>query len=92
MKKYKIMSITVLQRWVLSGHHGKLIVYQQKQVVFGLTSSPFLLAAVIQYQLERTREEANMHASPYSHATVNCLKRCFYVDNVVASFDTQSED
>lgn len=70
---------------------GKTIVYQHKRVVFGLTSSPFLLAAVIQYHLQRTRDKANKGDSPYSLSTIDYLKGCFYVDNVVVSLDSQDE-
>lgn len=70
---------------------GELISYQHNRVVFGLTSSPYLLGAVIKYHLSHEREKILEDNSKYSLPTVDTLLKCFYVDNVVTSLDSMSE-
>ncbi|CAK1601381.1 unnamed protein product [Parnassius mnemosyne] len=62
---------------------NELVVYRHKRVVFGITCSPFLLSATIMYHLSKYSEKYRK--------TVNKLKKSFYVDNCVASFDNVDE-
>ena len=65
----------------------KLKVFRHKRVVFGLTCSPFLLGAVIQHHLTTTlSEDPN-----YSFEFLDSLRRSFYVDNSIISFDHEEE-
>lgn len=58
-------------------------VFRHTRVVFGVTSSPFLLGAVISYHLSKAPAE--------EQAIAEKLKKSFYVDNCVASVDTVRE-
>lgn len=64
----------------------ELKVYRHCRVVFGVTSSPFLLGAVIQYHLQTVLEE-----SVYPKEIIEKLIDSFYVDNCVTSVETESE-
>lgn len=57
-------------------------VYQHNRVVFGITSSPFLLSAVIRYHLTKY---------PDLKEIAQKLQKSFYVDNCVTSVDSTSE-
>lgn len=57
--------------------------YRHCRVVFGVTSSPFLLGAVLGYHLSRMK-------TAYRN-TVERLEHSFYVDNLVTSVSTVSE-
>ncbi|CAA9997406.1 unnamed protein product, partial [Nesidiocoris tenuis] len=70
---------------------GNITKYRHKRVVFGLTSSPFLLGAVIQYHLRKILAAIETGASKYSRSTIETLLNCFYVDNVVTSFDSSND-
>lgn len=61
----------------------ELVTYQHARVPFGVACSPFLLAATVNYHLEK-------HADTYPE-TARKLKESFYVDNSVTSFDTEKE-
>ncbi|GFY38630.1 CCHC-type domain-containing protein [Trichonephila inaurata madagascariensis] len=61
------------------------------RVVFGVFSSPFLLGSTIQYHLEKKLEEAKQGRGKYPECIVQKLMRSFYVDNCLASVQTQSE-
>jgi hypothetical protein len=63
--------------------NGKLQLYRHCRVVFGVSSSPFLLAATINYHLDRT--------PCGNEAVVEVLKKSFYVDNSIASVDSERE-
>lgn len=57
-----------------------MVTYRHCRVVFGLTWSPFLLAATLNHHLkDRTR------------VNVELLKRSWYVDNCLTSLDTEEE-
>lgn len=55
--------------------------YRHCRVVFGLTSSPFLLSATIQHHLEQIKGEQKN--------TADILASSFYVDNLITSLDTE---
>ena len=58
-------------------------VYQHCRVVFGVSSSPFLLAATLNYHLDQATDEYR--------GTAEKLRRSFYVDNCIASLDSPEE-
>ncbi len=62
---------------------GKTIVYRHCRVVFGISSSPFLLAATLNHHLN------NVHKDFLS--TAELLRKSTYVDNCVTSLDTEIE-
>ncbi|GBN37448.1 hypothetical protein AVEN_221735-1 [Araneus ventricosus] len=57
--------------------------YRHRRVVFGLTCSPYLLAATLQCHLNRVQENLS--------CTSEILKTAFYVDNCVTSLDSELE-
>lgn len=61
----------------------KIVEYRHKRVVFGVTSSPFLLSATLNHHLDTSPNELE--------STAQCLKKSFYVDNCIASFDSVEE-
>ena len=61
----------------------KFRIFRHRRFVFGVKSSPFLLAAVIWWHLK------NVDAEDKSAA--DFLMKSFYVDNCVASLDTVDE-
>uniref|UniRef100_A0ABD2X9A7 Integrase catalytic domain-containing protein n=1 Tax=Trichogramma kaykai TaxID=54128 RepID=A0ABD2X9A7_9HYME len=66
----------------------QICVYRHQRVVFGLSSSPFLLGATIEHHLNE------MYAKATSPDTMNYLKKLkesFYVDNCVTSVSTVTE-
>ncbi|GFS62836.1 uncharacterized protein TNCV_3202411 [Trichonephila clavipes] len=69
--------------WWEEGNQRKLIVYSHCRVVFGVNTSPFLLAATINYHLENVAESQKGIAAK--------LKESMYVDNCVASVNTIGE-
>ncbi|XP_018398454.1 PREDICTED: uncharacterized protein LOC108776351 [Cyphomyrmex costatus] len=60
----------------------ELIIYRHCRIVFGITSSPFLLGATMNLHLERTLEETQ---DIYSKGIVQKLKQSFCVDNCITS-------
>ncbi len=58
-----------------------IVVYQHQRVVFGITSSPFLLGATIQHFLNGLEDKI----------LAEKLKSSFYVDNMVTSVSSPSE-
>ncbi|GFT26526.1 CCHC-type domain-containing protein [Trichonephila clavipes] len=69
----------------------ELIHYRHCRVVFGVSSSPFLLGSTIQYHLEKKLEEAKQGRRKYPERIVQKLISSFYVDNCLASVQIQSE-
>ncbi|XP_035205291.1 uncharacterized protein LOC118180292 [Stegodyphus dumicola] len=63
--------------------NNRIEVFRHKRVVFGLTSIPYLLAAVISFHLS--------HFSSEFKAVANKLAKSFYVDNCVTSVDDNEE-
>ncbi|UYV81895.1 hypothetical protein LAZ67_21000067 [Cordylochernes scorpioides] len=62
---------------------SKIRTLRHTRVVFGLTCSPFILAAVLKYHLESIVD--------YRKPVADVLKRSFYVDNLVFSVDEPDE-
>ncbi|UYV84734.1 hypothetical protein LAZ67_X003247 [Cordylochernes scorpioides] len=62
---------------------SKIRTLRHTRVVFGLTCSPFILAAVMKYHLESIED--------YRKPVADVLKRSFYVDNLVFSVDEPDE-
>ncbi|XP_059056338.1 uncharacterized protein LOC131850179 [Achroia grisella] len=58
----------------------KLKVFRHRRVVFGVTTSPYLLSATILYHLEK-----------YECETASLLKNSFYVDNCIVSVNNEVE-
>ncbi|XP_055928756.1 uncharacterized protein LOC129959885 [Argiope bruennichi] len=58
-------------------------IYRHRRVVFGFTCSPFLLAATLNYHLEKAPEELLN--------TAEILKNSFYVDNCFCSLKNTDE-
>ncbi|XP_045541691.1 uncharacterized protein LOC106718201 isoform X2 [Papilio machaon] len=67
--------------WWKDFERREIIEYRHCRVVFGLTSSPFLLSATIQHHLEQIRGKYK--------ETADILASSFYVDNLVISQDTE---
>ncbi|UYV83291.1 hypothetical protein LAZ67_23000423 [Cordylochernes scorpioides] len=65
--------------WWEDGKQKNLRIYQHKRVVFGVTSSPFLLAATLKLHLEQYERE------------VIPLLKCMYMDNCVNSVTSLEE-
>ena len=73
-------------------HNGQLIIYRNCRVVFGLSCSPFILAACITLLLESALKQSMMQGfSDWSEETVRKLKESFYVDNCVTSVESNEE-
>ncbi|GFX71468.1 CCHC-type domain-containing protein [Trichonephila clavipes] len=75
----------------LSHSEEELIHYRHCRGVFGISSNPFLLGSTIQYHLEKKLEEAKQGRGKYPDCIVQKLMSSFYVDNCLASVQTQSE-
>ncbi|CAG7837087.1 unnamed protein product [Allacma fusca] len=60
-----------------------IVVLRHRRVVFGVSSSPFLLGAVIQFHLN--------HAPEQLKPAAEVLKKAFYVDNVAVSVQNEEE-
>lgn len=68
---------------------GSIKVYRHTRVVFGVTSSPFLLAGVINHHLDETLKDVSQ--KEIVPETVKRLGKSFYIDNCVTSVDNQQE-
>ncbi|XP_071044568.1 uncharacterized protein [Parasteatoda tepidariorum] len=69
--------------WLKDGDPQKIITYRHCRVVFGMSCSPFLLAAVLNHVLDQVEE-------PLKSLAVK-IKDSMYVDNCIASVDSASE-
>ncbi|GFW21906.1 CCHC-type domain-containing protein [Trichonephila clavipes] len=78
-------------RFLWHSEEGELIHYRYCRVVFGVSSSPFLLGSTIQCHLEKKLEEAKQGRGKYPECIVQKLMISFYVDNCLANVQTQSE-
>jgi len=85
-KAFQMVSVNVDDRdflrflWWEDVGTSNLRIFRHKRVVFGVNSSPFLLAAVIEYHLSLVDEERR--------AVAEQLLKSLYVDNSVTSVDT----
>ncbi|UYV78566.1 hypothetical protein LAZ67_16002013 [Cordylochernes scorpioides] len=62
---------------------GSILTFQHTRVVFGLTSSPFILGAVIEHHLKSVTDE--------NYYVAQRLLRSFYVDNCLTSLNKESD-
>ncbi|GBN27315.1 hypothetical protein AVEN_190516-1 [Araneus ventricosus] len=69
--------------WWKNLEEKKLKVFCHIRVVFGVKSSPFLLASVLEYHIEASKG--------FDSEFKKILKQSFYVDNVVASLDSYED-
>ncbi|GBN96939.1 hypothetical protein AVEN_232744-1 [Araneus ventricosus] len=69
--------------WWKNLEEKKLKVFRHIRVVFGVKSSPFLLASVIEHHIEARKG--------FNSEFKKILKQSFYVDNVVASLDSHED-
>ncbi|GBN68013.1 hypothetical protein AVEN_64478-1 [Araneus ventricosus] len=69
--------------WKDRGKEGNIKILQHKRVVFGISSSPFLLGATLELHLR--------NAPDHLKETAQQLMRSFYVDNCVFSVNTKKE-
>ncbi|KAF2891210.1 hypothetical protein ILUMI_14963, partial [Ignelater luminosus] len=80
-KAFLQISITPRDRNVLRflwwNKNNIIEIYRHTRVVFGVTSSPFILAAIIKLHLERIAQDQFIHMSD----TIKKLFSSFYVDN-----------
>ncbi|GIY12688.1 uncharacterized protein CDAR_306851 [Caerostris darwini] len=72
--------------WWNTEDRTKLEFFRHCRVVFGVTSSPFLLNASVRHHLDSTEYQIES-----LQATVKKLKRGFYVDNLTISVENQQE-
>ncbi|UYV71063.1 hypothetical protein LAZ67_8001573 [Cordylochernes scorpioides] len=70
-------------RFLWHTEDGRLITYRHKRVVFGITTSPYLLKATLSLHLDKTPEHLKI--------TAEQLKSSFYVDNCLSSFQNVEE-
>ena len=72
--------------------NGKLVVFRHKRVVFGLTCSPFILGAVLEYHfLNVARAVTEKYYSHWSKEIIKRLSKSFYVDNCTTSVKSTAE-
>ncbi|GBM38309.1 hypothetical protein AVEN_140348-1 [Araneus ventricosus] len=69
--------------WKDRGREGNIKILQHKRVVFGISSSPFLMGATLELHLK--------NAPDHLKETAQQLMRSFYVDNCVFSVNTKKE-
>lgn len=69
--------------WINS--EGQEVTFRHKRVVFGLSSSPFLLAATLEYHSKQSKGKCDNSETLYSKDTIDKLLQSFYVDNCVSS-------
>lgn len=67
--------------WWVSPDMKEIVEYQHCKVVFGMTCSPFILAAVLDHHLENCEDKK----------TANYLRKSLYVDNVATSVKGKEE-
>ncbi|XP_018406270.1 PREDICTED: uncharacterized protein LOC108782486 [Cyphomyrmex costatus] len=91
-KAFLQISITQSDRDVLRflwwDTQGNIITYRHRRVVFGVSSSPFLLAATIELHIERS---SNATSSTSREVICKKLEKSFYVDDCVTSVDSETD-
>ncbi|XP_054279087.1 uncharacterized protein LOC128997473 [Macrosteles quadrilineatus] len=78
-------------RFLWTTKEGQLIVYRHCRVVFGVSSSPFLLEASIRLLMEEILLETKQGKRNWPLKLVETLASSFYVDNCVCSVDNWEE-
>ena len=68
--------------------NGEIETYRHRRVVFGITSSPFLLGATIKLLIENT---LNSTVSTHEKLIYKKLLRSFYVDDCITSVDSYED-
>ena len=63
-----------------SDSHSELATYRFKTVLFGSTSSPFILSATLHY-----------HLNFYNTPTAHYMKQNLYVDNIISWCNTEEQ-
>ncbi|XP_035231408.1 uncharacterized protein LOC118203247, partial [Stegodyphus dumicola] len=69
--------------WWKDSNQTEIVTYRHCRVMFGISSSPFLLGTTSSYHLD--------DASQDLRGTALRLKKSFYVDHFIASFETKEE-
>ncbi|GFX61308.1 integrase catalytic domain-containing protein [Trichonephila clavipes] len=69
--------------WYDRENRDHIKIYRHRRVVFGVTSSPFLLGATLNHHLDNAH--GNFDNVP------KILRKSFYVDNCVTSFETEEQ-
>ncbi|GFY42520.1 uncharacterized protein TNIN_467661 [Trichonephila inaurata madagascariensis] len=69
--------------WYDRENRDHIKIYRHRRVVFGMTSSPFLLGATLNHHLDNVRGNFDNLAK--------ILRKSFYVDNCVTSFETEEQ-
>ncbi|XP_071037192.1 uncharacterized protein [Parasteatoda tepidariorum] len=78
-------------RFLWYGEDGQVKHFRHRRVVFGVSCSPFLVGATIQYHLNNKLEEAIGGNEKYPKEIIQELIYSFYVDNCLTSVKTESE-
>ncbi|XP_039308955.1 uncharacterized protein LOC105206992 [Solenopsis invicta] len=68
--------------------NGEIEIYRHRRVVFGVTSSPFLLGATLELLIGKAVSSA---ASPQKNQVYEKLTKFFYVDDCITSVDSYSD-
>jgi hypothetical protein len=76
-------------RFLWVNAEGNLRIFRHARVAFGVTSSPFLLGAVIDFHLKRCVVESQQNEW-HERDTVEKLRKSFYVDSCVTSVPDHS--
>ena len=71
-------------RFLWFNAEGDLKIFRHTRVTFGVTSSSFLLSAVIDFHLERCLAESDQYEW-YDRDFFEKLRKSFYVDNCATS-------
>ncbi|KAJ8914063.1 hypothetical protein NQ315_017584 [Exocentrus adspersus] len=71
-------------RFLWVDNDGRIQIFRHRRVVFGVSSSPFLLGATIDHHLSKCRKNWTKQKS-YSLETIDQLAKSFYVDNCLTS-------
>ncbi|XP_051159157.1 uncharacterized protein LOC127280294 [Leptopilina boulardi] len=70
---------------------NKTLVFRHCRLVFGLSCSPFVLAAIIKLLLSSAQKKAINSQVQWTEKTVKNLCEAFYVDNCTTSVDSEAE-